>query len=170
MDLKSLIRNIPDFPKPGIMFKDITTLLKEPAALREVIKIMADHYRDYEIDYIAGIEARGFIIAVPLALALNVGFIPIRKPGKLPAEKISATYELEYGNNILEIHKDAINPGDRVILIDDLLATGGTIKASVDLIEGLGGKVSGIGFLLELGFLKGRDRLEGYDIFTLLSE
>ncbi len=170
MELKKIIRDIPDFPKKGIIFKDITTLLKDPEAFKKTIELMKEHYSDSAIDYIVGIEARGFIIGAPLAIALDKGFLPIRKPGKLPAESISASYDLEYGSNEIEIHKDAIEPGDRILLVDDLLATGGTVSAAVQLIEELGGKIVSIGFLLELVFLNGRDKLEGYDIFTLLQE
>lgn len=170
MDFKAIIRDIPDFPREGIIFKDITTLLKDAKAFQEAMGKMIEHYRDYDIDYIAAIEARGFIIGTPMALELGKGFIPIRKPGKLPAETISVSYDLEYGSNRIEMHKDAIKPGDKILLIDDLLATGGTIKAAVELIEKLGGEVVGIGFLLELQFLKGREKLKGYDIFSLLQE
>lgn len=170
MDLKKIIRDIPDFPKKGIIFKDITTLLKDAGGFKKSIDLMVDKYQDYEFDYIVGIEARGFIYAAPMAYAMDKGFIPIRKPGKLPGEKISIEYELEYGNNQIEIHKDALQPGDKVLLIDDLLATGGTVKAAVDLIEKIGGEIAGIGFLLELAFLKGREELKGYDVFALLQE
>jgi adenine phosphoribosyltransferase len=170
MDLKAIIRDVPDFPKKGIIFKDITTLLKDSRAFNEAISKLADHFKDREFDYIVGIEARGFIIGAPMALALQKGFVPIRKPGKLPAETISESYELEYGSNTIEMHKDALQPGDRVLLIDDLLATGGTIKAAVDLIEKLGAEVVGLGFLMELSFLDGREKLQGYDIFSLLFE
>ncbi|MFP4660742.1 MAG: adenine phosphoribosyltransferase [Halanaerobiales bacterium] len=170
MDLKSVIRNIPDFPKKGIIFKDITTLLKNPDAFREAINLMANHYKDYDFDYIVGIEARGFIVGAPMAIQMGKGFIPIRKPGKLPGETISMRYELEYGSNEIEIHKDAIRPGDKVLIIDDLLATGGTVAAAVKMIKELGGKLQGIGFLLELSFLNGRELLKGEDIFSLLRE
>lgn len=170
MDLKAIIRDVPDFPKKGIMFKDITTLLKDSRAFNEAITKLVAHFENREFDYIVGIEARGFIIGAPMALALQKGFIPIRKPGKLPAETISESYELEYGSNTIEMHRDALQPGDRVLLIDDLLATGGTIKAAVDLIEKLGAEVVGLGFLMELSFLDGREKLQGYDIFSLLVE
>ncbi|MGM0445487.1 MAG: adenine phosphoribosyltransferase [Bacillota bacterium] len=168
MNFNNYIRNIPDFPKEGILFKDITPLLKDKDAFKEVIDTMAEKYQELEIDYVVGIEARGFIIGTPLAYALNKGFIPIRKPGKLPYDKISASYDLEYGSNELEIHTDAIQEGDNILLVDDLLATGGTTKASVDLIEKLGGNIVSIAFLLELVDLNGRDEIEGYDIYTLL--
>lgn len=170
MELKDYIRDIPDFPKKGIMFKDITPLLKDKDAFNEAIQLLKEKYFDLEIDYIIGIEARGFIIGTPLALAMNKGFIPIRKPGKLPDRKVTASYDLEYGSNELELHRDAIKPGDRVLIIDDLLATGGTVKAAVDMVEELNGEIVGIGFLLELEDLNGRDELDGYDIFSLLKD
>lgn len=170
MDLKKFIRDIPDFPKEGIIFKDITPLLKDSEAFLEAINRMVDHYQDYDFDYIVGIEARGFLIGAPMATAMGKGFIPIRKPGKLPGEILSINYELEYGSNQVEIHRDAISAGEKVIIIDDLLATGGTIAATVKLIEELGGKVKGIGFLYELGILNGRKQLMGHDIFSLLKE
>lgn len=170
MNLKETIRDIPDFPQKGIIFKDITTLLKDAEAFNEVISKLVANYQDQEFDYIVGIEARGFIIGAPMALTLNKGFIPVRKPGKLPAETISMSYDLEYGSNSIEMHRDAIKSGDRVLIIDDLLATGGTIKAAIDLIEKLGGEIIGLGFLMELSFLNGRSKLEGYDIFSLLIE
>ncbi len=170
MDLKATIREIPDFPKKGIIFYDLTTLFKNPVAYQQSMAELLEHYRELDFNYIVGIEARGFIIGAPLAIALNKGFIPIRKPGKLPAEIISASYDLEYGSNSIEIHQDAIKPGDKILLVDDLLATGGTIKAAIDLIEGLGGELVSIGFLLELEFLNGRKDLEEYNIFSLLKE
>ncbi len=168
MNFNDYIRDIPDFPKEGILFKDITPLLKDKEVFKKAIDTMADNYNDIEIDYVVGIEARGFIIGTPLAYALNKGFIPIRKPGKLPYDKISASYDLEYGSNELEIHTDAISEGDNILLVDDLLATGGTTKASVDLIEKLGGNIVSIAFLLELVELNGREEIENYDIYTLL--
>lgn len=170
MDLKKFIRDIPNFPKEGIIFKDITPLLKDAEAFKEAIDKMIEYYRDAEFDYIAGIEARGFLIGAPMAIKMGKGFIPIRKPGKLPADILSKDYDLEYGSNRIEIHRDAISPGDRVLIIDDLLATGGTIAAAVELIEELGGQVAGIGFLYELSELKGRDLLTGYDVFSLMKE
>lgn len=170
MDLKKFIRDIPNFPKEGIIFKDITPLLKDAEAFKEAIDKMIEYYRDAEFDYIAGIEARGFLIGAPMAIEMGKGFIPIRKPGKLPADILSKDYDLEYGSNRIEIHRDAISPGDRVLIIDDLLATGGTIAAAVELIEELGGQVAGIGFLYELSELKGRDLLTGYDVFSLMKE
>lgn len=170
MEIKKFIREIPDFPKEGILFKDITPILQNPKTYKYVIDKMVEYYSDFDIDYVAAIEARGFLFGPQIAMKLNKGFIPIRKPGKLPAEVISAEYELEYGTNTVEIHKDAIKPGDKVLLIDDLLATGGTTKAAIELIEKLDGEIIGIGFLLELLALKGRDELEGYDVFSLISE
>lgn len=170
MNLKSYIRNIPDFPKEGIMFKDITPMLKDKEAFNAAIEAIKDNYKDLDIDYIVGIEARGFIVGTPLSLAMNKGFIPIRKPGKLPAEKITASYDLEYGSNELELHRDAIDKGDKVLIIDDLLATGGTVKAACDLVEKLGGDIVSVGFLLELKDLDGRDKLKGYDVFSLLKD
>ena len=166
MDLASTIRAVPNFPIEGILFYDITTLLKNPAALRETIDRLAQHYQDKHIDLVAGMESRGFIFGVPVAYRLGVGFVPIRKPGKLPAEKISETYELEYGRNTLEIHLDAIEKGQKVLIVDDLLATGGTAKASCNLIEKLGGEVISLAFIVELSFLRGREKLGGYDIFS----
>ena len=168
MNFNDYIRNIPDFPKEGILFKDITPLLKDKEAFTAAIDQIAKEYEDVEIDYVVCIEARGFIIGTPIAYALNKGFIPVRKPGKLPYDKLTASYDLEYGSNELEIHSDAIDKGDNILLVDDLLATGGTTKASVDLIEELGGNIVSIAFLLELVDLNGREQIEGYDIFTLL--
>jgi adenine phosphoribosyltransferase len=170
MNFNDYIRNIPDFPKEGIIFKDITPLLKDKKVFKAAIDEMADEYKDMEIDYVVGIEARGFIIGTPMAYALDKGFIPVRKPGKLPYDKLTASYDLEYGSSELEIHKDAISEGDKILLVDDLLATGGTTKASVDLIEELGGDIVGIAFLLELVDLNGREKIEEYDIFTLLRD
>ncbi|NLJ84709.1 MAG: adenine phosphoribosyltransferase [Halanaerobiaceae bacterium] len=170
MDLKKFIRDIPDFPKEGIIFKDITPLLKDAEAFNEAIDRIIEQYRDTEFDYIVGIEARGFLIGAPMAIKMGKGFIPIRKPGKLPAEIISKDYDLEYGSNKIEIHRDAISPGDKVLIIDDLLATGGTIAAAVELVEELGGQVTGIGFLYELSELNGRELLEGHNVFSLMKE
>lgn len=166
--LKALIRTIPDFPKPGILFYDITTLLKDKAGFAQLIDAFAAHYIGRGIDVVLGTEARGFIFAPAIAYRLNAGFVPVRKPKKLPAEIIRASYDLEYGSDALEIHKDAIEPGQRVLLVDDLLATGGTMGATVRLVEELGGKVVGIAFAIELDFLKGRDKLAGHDVFSLL--
>ncbi len=167
-DLKKLIREIPDFPKPGILFYDITTLLKDPAGLRAVIDALAARYRNAGIDTVLGIEARGFIFAPALACALGAGFVPVRKPKKLPAATEGIEYQLEYGTDRLEIHRDAIAPGQRVLILDDLLATGGTAAAVAKLVEKLRGQVAGLGFVVELDFLKGREKLAGYDVFSLL--
>jgi adenine phosphoribosyltransferase len=166
--LKTLIRDVPDFPVEGILFRDVTPLLREPGALREVVAHFADRYRDAGIDAVAGIESRGFIFGAPLALELGVGFVPIRKLGKLPAEKIHREYALEYGTAALEMHVDGVRPGERVLLIDDLLATGGTAAAGVHLIEALGGQVAAVAFLIELAFLNGRERLQGHDVYAML--
>ena len=166
--LKTLIREVPDFPKPGINFYDITTLLKDKAGFKAVIDLLSEHYRDTKIDVVLGIEARGFIIAPAVAYALGYGFIPVRKAKKLPAERARIEYALEYGTDVLEIHKDAITPGQNVLIIDDVLATGGTAAAVAKLVEMLSGKVAGLGFILELDFLKGREKLAGYDVHSLL--
>lgn len=166
--LKELVREIPDFPKPGILFYDITTLLKDKTGLHGVIDGLKDHYAGLGVDVVVGIEARGFIFAPALAYALNAGFVPVRKPKKLPAECATVSYALEYGTDTLEIHKDAIFSGCRVLIVDDLLATGGTARAVTELVEGLGGTVVGVGCVIELTFLGGRERLNGYDVFTLL--
>jgi adenine phosphoribosyltransferase len=168
MDLADKIRNIPDFPVEGILFRDITTLLKDPDAFQEAVDSLLEPYIDEAVDVVAAIESRGFIFGAPMAYELAAGFVPIRKPDKLPAEKISASYTLEYGTNTLEMHKDAIESGQRVLLVDDLVATGGSAKAAVELIEQLGGKVMGIVFLIELQDLKGVEQLEGYDVFSLI--
>jgi len=168
MDLARLIRSIPDFPIKGILFRDITTLIRDGEAFQEAIDVMVEHYIDADIDVVAAIEARGWIFGAPLAYELGAGFVPIRKPSKLPAEKISATYSLEYGSNTLEMHKDAITPGTKVLIVDDLLATGGSAKAAAELIEKLGGKVVGLAFLIELVDLHGKDRLKGYDVYTMI--
>jgi adenine phosphoribosyltransferase len=165
---KQLIRNVPDFPKKGILFYDITTLLRDAAALREVLDLLASRYQKQPIDLVLGVESRGFIFAPTLAYRLGAGFVPVRKPGKLPAETLKVTYDLEYGKDTLEVHKDAIQKGQRVLVVDDLLATGGTGVAAIQLIEQLGGKVVGLAFLVELEFLNGRKRLNGYDVYSLL--
>jgi adenine phosphoribosyltransferase len=167
-DLKNLIREVPDFPKPGINFYDITTLLKDKAGLRTVIDALTEHYRDAGVDVVLGIEARGFIFGPALAYALGTGFVPVRKPKKLPAETVSIEYQLEYGFDSLEIHKDAIERGQKVLIVDDVLATGGTACAVTKLVEKLGGRVAGVGFVLELLFLSGAKKLAGYDVFSLL--
>src|SRR5689334_6276926 len=166
-DLKNLIRQIPDFPKPGIHFYDITTLLKDPAGFRGVIDGLTGHFQGKKIDAVLGIEARGFIFGPALALNLGAGFVPVRKPKKLPAEVESWSYDLEYGKDTLEIHRDAIGKGHNVLIADDLLATGGTAEAVRGLVEKLGGNVVGFSFVVELDFLKGRQRLAGYDVFSL---
>jgi adenine phosphoribosyltransferase len=168
MDLTSTIRSVPDFPVEGILFYDITTLLKNPTAFRESVDQLVNHYQAVEIEIVVGIESRGFIFGAPLAYKLDAGFVPVRKPGKLPAEKISVSYELEYGTNSLEIHVDAIKKGQKVLVLDDLLATGGTAKATCNLVEKLGGQVVGVAFVIELSFLKGRNQLAGYDVFSLI--
>jgi len=167
-ELKKLIREVPDFPKPGINFYDITTLLKHPDGLRQTVDALAAQYEGVKIDAVVGIEARGFIFAPALAYHLGAGFIPVRKPKKLPAECASISYDLEYGQDTLEIHRDAIAPGNRVIIADDLLATGGTARAVCDLVEGLGGTIEGLVFVVELEFLPGRKKLEGYDVKSLI--
>lgn len=166
--LKKLIREVPDFPKPGILFYDITTLLKDGAGFRAVIDALKEHYRGSGVDTVIGIEARGFIFAPALAYALGAGFVPVRKPKKLPSERVSVSYQLEYGTDSLEIHKDAIANGHSVLIVDDLLATGGTAAAVTKLVEQVGGKVAGAGFVIELSFLNGRRKLNGYDVFSLL--
>ena len=166
--LKALIREVPDFPKPGINFYDITTLLKDAAGFKIVIDSLARQYRSVPVDVVLGIEARGFIIAPAVAYALGYGFIPVRKEKKLPAERARIEYQLEYGSDVLEIHKDAVSPGQNVLIIDDVLATGGTSAAVVKLVEMLQGKVVGLGFILELDFLKGREKLQGYQVHSLV--
>ncbi len=167
-DLKRWIREVPDFPQKGILFYDITTLLKEPAGLHWAVDLLANHYVGQLIHRVVGIEARGFIFAPMVAYRLNAGFVPVRKPNKLPAEKARAEYTLEYGRDTLEMHKDAIEPGQNVLVIDDLLATGGTAAAVASLVESLGGKVAGLGFLIELVFLNGRQKLAQYDLHSVL--
>lgn len=167
-NLRKLIREVPDFPKPGINFYDITTLLKDPDGLRETIDEMANLCEGKKIDTVIGVESRGFIFATPLAIRLGTGFVPVRKPKKLPAEKVSVSYDLEYGQDTLEIHKDAVGEGHRVLIVDDLLATGGTARAVVDLVEGLGGTVAGLIFLVELDFLNGRSKFDNYDVDSLI--
>ncbi|MCH5584135.1 adenine phosphoribosyltransferase [Shimazuella sp. AN120528] len=168
MNLKEIIRVIPDFPQPGIRFKDITTLLKNGPAYQSMINQLVDIYKDKKIDLVVGPEARGFVIAAPLAYALGVGFVPVRKPNKLPHETIEVTYDLEYGQDSLVMHKDAILPGQRVLIADDLLATGGTIAATLELVKQLGADVVGAAFLIELTYLDGREKLGDIDIQTLV--
>ncbi len=166
--MRSRVRAVPDFPQPGILFRDITPLLRDPAAFREVIAALAERFHG-RVDVVAGIESRGFIFGAPLAVEMGVGFVPIRKPGKLPGEKSSREYALEYGTSTLEIHTDAFLPGQRVLLLDDLLATGGTATAAAGLIEAVGGTVEAVAFVIELLFLRGRGALEGYEVHALLS-
>jgi adenine phosphoribosyltransferase len=167
-DLRRLIREVPDFPKPGINFYDITTLLKDADGLNNTIEALAGMCVDENIDTVIGVESRGFIFATPLAIKLHAGFVPVRKPKKLPAETVSISYDLEYGQDTLEVHRDAIGEGHRVLIVDDLLATGGTARAVVDLVEGLGGVVAGLLFVIELNFLKGREKFKGYDVRSLI--
>tara|TARA_B100000315_G_C14590837_1_gene595655 strand:+ start:947 stop:1471 length:525 start_codon:yes stop_codon:yes gene_type:complete len=168
VDLKTLIREIPDFPQKGILFYDITTLLKDPSGLRAVTDQLLEAVRPYEFTKVIGIESRGFIFGGPLADRLNLGLIPIRKPGKLPAETLEVSYTLEYGTNSIEIHKDAVSPGERVLIVDDLLATGGTAEAAIQLVEKLGGVVSCVAFVIELSFLNARPKFEQYPLISLL--
>ena len=166
--LRTLIREVPDFPVPGILFRDVTPLLGVPGALEEVTAHFVERYRDAGVGAVAGIESRGFIFGAPLAVALGVGFVPIRKVGKLPAEKLTREYALEYGTAALEVHVDAFEPGQRVLLIDDLLATGGTAAAAAHLVEAVGAEVASVAFLIELEFLQGRAALPGYDVYAML--
>jgi adenine phosphoribosyltransferase len=168
LDLESYIRDVPDYPKPGILFKDITPLLQNAAAFDETIRQLCEPYRAEPVQAIVGIESRGFIFGAAMAQVLNVGFVPIRKPGKLPADKIAASYELEYGTDTIEIHTDAVAPGDRVALVDDLLATGGTMGAACQLVSQLTSEIAGISFVIELGFLNGREKLGDFPIHTLM--
>ncbi len=168
MNLKDKVRIIEDFPKKGISFKDVTTLLQDREALRESIDIIANHLKDKKIDIVIGPEARGFLFGVPVAYALGAGFVPVRKPGKLPYETIKTSYDLEYGSDALEIHKDAIKKGQRVAIVDDLLATGGTVAAVAKLVEESGGEVVAIDFLIELTELKGREKIAQYDIMSVI--
>jgi adenine phosphoribosyltransferase len=167
--LKALIRDVPDFPLPGILFRDITPLLRNPGGLRSVVDAFAERYRDASVSAVAGVESRGFIFGAPLALALGVGFVPIRKVGKLPSETVKREYALEYGTNTLEMHADALAQGDRVLLVDDLLATGGTARAAVELIQAVGGSVVAAAFVIELAFLNGRDALQGTPVDALIA-
>ena len=167
-DFSKFIRDIPDFPKPGIVFKDITPLLKDDVAFRDAIHAMASHYEPIGVDVLVGIDARGFILGGALACQLGVGFVPIRKKGKLPFDTFEASYDLEYGTDTLTIHQDAVSPGSRVLICDDVIATGGTIAASIELVEKMGGQVIGIPVLIELAFLNGREKFSEYDIFSLI--
>jgi adenine phosphoribosyltransferase len=168
MDLAKMIRDVPDFPKEGILFKDITTLIKEPRAFKEVIDRLADHYAGQEIDLVVAVEARGYIFGAPIAYMLGAGFVPVRKEGKLPAETVREEYELEYGTDSVEMHRDAIQPGQKVLIVDDLIATGGSAAATARLVERLGGEVVSIAFLIELTFLNGVEKLKDYDVFTMI--
>ncbi len=166
--LKRLIREVPDFPKQGILFYDITTLLKDKTGFAQLIDLFSEHYIGRQIDLVLGMEARGFILGPALAYRLNAGFVPVRKPGKLPAATVKVEYELEYGSNALELHQDAIEKGQRVLIVDDLLATGGTAEATARLASLLGGQIAGLAFVVELDFLNGREKLEPYEVFSLL--
>lgn len=168
MDLNRIIRTIPDFPKPGIQFKDITTILKDPAALAYCVDATAERFQGKGISKIVGIESRGFIIGTALAYKLKAGFVPVRKPGKLPAAVLRQEYQLEYGTDVIEIHKDAVAPGEKVLIHDDVLATGGTMQAACGLVRSLGAEIVGLSFIVELSFLNPRMKLPGYDIFSLL--
>ena len=168
MDLKNYIRDIPDFPKKGIIFKDITTLLMNGDAFKYAIDQIAEHYKDKNIDLVVGVESRGFIVGAAVAYKLGVGFIPVRKPGKLPYKTIKATYTLEYGTDTIEMHEDAIRRSEKILIVDDLLATGGTASAMIELVTRLGGEVIGIAFIIELSFLNGRNKLQGYEVFSLI--
>lgn len=167
-ELKRLIREVPDYPKPGILFYDVTTLLKDKRGFHTLIDRLCDHYKGHTVDLVAGIEARGFIFAPALAYRLGAGFVPVRKPNKLPSKTACISYALEYGTDTLEIHEDAVKPGNRVIICDDLLATGGTAAATASLIQKLGGVVEGAAFAVELTFLSGRKKLNGFDVFSLI--
>lgn len=166
--LEDWIRDIPDFPQKGILFKDITPLLQNGPAFRAALERLAAHYAGAGIETVIGVESRGFIFGAPLAYLLNCGFVPVRKFGKLPSGTVSVEYVLEYGTNVVEMHTDAIRPGERVLIVDDLLATGGTVEAAMELVEKLGGHIAGIAFLVELTFLHGRDQLKGHDVFALI--
>jgi len=168
VDVQSYIRAIPDFPIPGILFRDITPLLKDKQGFKAAIDLFVSRYKDRKIDYVVGIEARGYMLGAPLAYSIGAGFVPVRKPGKLPYSKLSESYALEYGTNSLEIHEDALGNGDRVLVVDDLLATGGTAAATRRLLERLGAKIEGFAFLIELEALKGRDALNGVDVTTFI--
>ncbi|MCX5703735.1 MAG: adenine phosphoribosyltransferase [Candidatus Omnitrophica bacterium] len=168
MDLKDFIRNIPDFPKAGILFRDITTLLKDKRAFKQAVDTLGNRYKNKKINVVVAVEARGFILGGAIAHKIGAGFVPVRKAGKLPWKTSSATYELEYGTDTLQMHQDALKPGDKVLIVDDLLATGGTVKAVTDLVKQQEGKIAGIAFLIELSDLKGREKLESYPIFSLI--
>lgn len=167
--LEDRIRDIPDFPHKGVLFKDITPLLQDAVAYRDAMDRLAAHYKDDGVEVVVGVESRGFIFGAPLAYLLNSGFVPVRKFGKLPSQTVNVEYALEYGTNIVEVHMDAIKPGQKVLIVDDLLATGGTVAAAIELVEKLGGQIVGIAFLVELNYLKGRERLKGHDVFALIN-
>ncbi|HEY8167131.1 MAG TPA: adenine phosphoribosyltransferase [Candidatus Limnocylindrales bacterium] len=167
-ELRARIREVPDFPKPGILFYDITTLLKEPVAYKEAIDLMTAPFADKQVDIVVGMESRGFIFSAPMAYQLDAGLVPVRKLGKLPAETVSVEYALEYGTNTLEVHKDAIKTGQRVLIVDDLLATGGTVNGTIELVKRLGGDIVGLAFLVELLSLKGREKLHGQDVHSVI--
>jgi adenine phosphoribosyltransferase len=167
-DLRAKIREIPDFPKPGILFYDITTMLKDAGAFKEAVALMLEPYREMKIDAVVGMESRGFIFSAPMAIELGAGFVPVRKLGKLPAETVSVEYSLEYGTNTLEIHRDALGPGQKVLIVDDLLATGGTVLGTIELVQMLKAEVVGLSFLVELLFLKGRERLRDQSIHSVI--
>jgi adenine phosphoribosyltransferase len=167
--LKSKIRHVPDFPKPGILFYDITTLLKDPSGFRSAVEALVHPYREASVDLVVGVESRGFILGAAVADRLGAGFVPVREPGKLPAKTVRASYTLEYGVDSLEIHQDAVGRGQRVLIVDDLLATGGTARAVVDLVRQLGGQIVGVAFLIELADLKGRDKLRGEPLHVVLT-
>lgn len=168
MDLKKYIKDIPDFPEPGVLFRDVTPLLADKDAYQESIRLLSDFAKEKKVDLVVGPEARGFLFGCPVALALNCGCVPVRKPGKLPREVVSQSYDLEYGSNEIQMHSDSIQPGQNVLIVDDLLATGGTVDAAVSLIEKMGGNVVGIAFLIELEALKGRELLKDYDVYSVL--
>jgi adenine phosphoribosyltransferase len=167
-ELRAKIREVPDFPKPGILFYDITTLLKDAEAYRDAVNLMVKPYKEAQVDIVVGMESRGFIFSGPIAYQLHAGLVPVRKLGKLPSETVSVEYALEYGSNTLEIHKDAIQPGQRVLIVDDLLATGGTVRGTIELVERLRGTIVGLDFLVELTFLKGRERLTDYQAASVV--
>lgn len=168
MDLKKYVADIPEFPEPGVLFRDVTPLLADKEAYKESVRLLAEYAKDKDVDVVVGPEARGFLFGCPVALELNAGFVPVRKPGKLPREVISKSYDLEYGSNEIQMHSDSIKKGQNVLIVDDLLATGGTVEAAVSLIEQMGGNVVGIAFLIELEALKGRNLLKGYDVYSVL--
>lgn len=168
MDLKKYIKDIPDFPEPGVLFRDVTPLLSDKDAYQESIRLLSDFAKEKKVDLVVGPEARGFLFGCPVALALNCGFVPVRKPGKLPREVVSQSYDLEYGSNEIQMHSDSIQSGQNILIVDDLLATGGTVDAAVSLIEKMGGNVVGIAFLIELEALKGRELLKDYDVYSVL--